>query len=136
MHTLKFKSQLTFVSFAAINHLNRNLRKQKITSTSSKGHGLRFVIGEFLYILWFCCLLLVIVIIIASAKNTIITSSLLKFRIQVLLKSAVRFKPSSGLNFLPKLPDQSLVSKWFQGKWSHLLFQFWIKEVGYNPGRG
>ena len=111
MHTLKFKSQLTFVSFAAINHLNRNLRKQKITSTSSKGHGLRFVIGEFLYILWFCCLLLVIVIIIASAKNTIITSSLLKFRIQVLLKSAVRFKPSSGLNFLPKLPDQSLVSK-------------------------
>ena len=47
MHTLKFKSQLTFASFVAINHLNRNLRKQKFTSTSSKGHGLRFVIGEF-----------------------------------------------------------------------------------------
>ena len=46
--------------------------------------------------------------IIVSAKNTIITSSLLRFRIQVLLKSAVRFKPSSGLNFLPKLLDQSL----------------------------
>ena len=35
-----------------------------------------------------------------------------------------------------KLPDQSLVTKWFQGKWSHLLFHFWIKEVGYNTGRG
>ena len=60
------------ISFAAVNHLNRNLRKQKFTSASSKGHGLRFVIGEFLYILWFCCSLLVIVIIIASAKDTII----------------------------------------------------------------
>ena len=92
MYTLKFKSQLTFASFVAINHLNRNLRKQKFTSTSSKGHGLRFVVGEFLYILWFCCSLLVIVIIIASAKNTIVISSLLQFRIHVLLKSAVSIR--------------------------------------------
>ena len=67
------------ISFAA----NRNLRKQKFTSTSSKGHGLRFVIGEFLYILWFCYLLLVIVIIIASAKDTIIIVNYkLAFKVQ------------------------------------------------------
>ena len=87
--TPKFKSQPTLTLFAAVNHLSGPLRKQKFTSTSSKGHGSRFVIGEFLYILWFCCSLLVIVIIIASAKNTIIISSLLQFRIHVLLKSAV-----------------------------------------------
>ena len=97
MHTLKFKRQLTFASFAAINHLNRNLRKQKFTSTSSKGHGLRFVIGEFLYILWFCCSLLVIVIIIASAKNN---NYKLAFTVQnscVFEKCSKVIKHSSGL---------------------------------------
>ena len=37
---LKFKSQLTFAFFAAVNHLSAPLRKQKFTSTGSKGHGL------------------------------------------------------------------------------------------------
>ena len=37
---LKFKSQLTFAVFAAVNHLSRPLRKQKFTLTVSKGHGL------------------------------------------------------------------------------------------------
>ena len=37
---LKFKSQLTFAFFAAVNHLSGPRRKQKITSTGSKGHGL------------------------------------------------------------------------------------------------
>ena len=31
--------------------LSEPLRKQKFTSTDSKGHGLRFVIGEFRYVL-------------------------------------------------------------------------------------
>ena len=37
---LKFKSQLTFAFFAAVNHLNGPLRKQNFTLTGSKGHGL------------------------------------------------------------------------------------------------
>ena len=37
---LKFKRQLTFAFFAAVNHLSGALRKQRLTSTSSKGHGL------------------------------------------------------------------------------------------------
>ena len=37
---LKFKSQLTFAVFAAVNHLSRPLRKQKFILTVSKGHGL------------------------------------------------------------------------------------------------
>ena len=35
---LKFKSQLMFAFFAAVNHLSRPPRKQKFTSTSPKGH--------------------------------------------------------------------------------------------------
>lgn len=41
----KFKSQLTFAFFTAVNNLSKPLRKQKFTSMSSKGCGLRFVIG-------------------------------------------------------------------------------------------
>ena len=37
---LKFKSQLMFAFFAAVNHLSGLLRKQKFTLTVSKGHGL------------------------------------------------------------------------------------------------
>ena len=37
---LRFKSQLTFAFFVAVNHLSGSLRKQKFTSTDSKGHGL------------------------------------------------------------------------------------------------
>ena len=51
MRILKFKSQLTFVFCAAINHLSRPLKKQKFTSTGLKVHGLRFVIGGFRSIL-------------------------------------------------------------------------------------
>ena len=40
MRILKFKSQLTIAFFAAVNHLNRPLRKQHFTLTGSKGHGL------------------------------------------------------------------------------------------------
>ena len=45
--TVKFKSQLTYAFFTAINHLSRPLRKQNFTSVGSKGHGLRSVIGGF-----------------------------------------------------------------------------------------
>ena len=44
---LKFKRQLTFAFFAAVNHLTGSLTKQKFTSMDSKGHGLQFVIGGF-----------------------------------------------------------------------------------------
>ena len=37
---LKFKSQLTFAFFAAVNHLSGPRGKKKITSTGSKGHCL------------------------------------------------------------------------------------------------
>ena len=54
--TLKFKSQLTFLFSAAVNHLNRPLTKQKDLSASSKVHGWWFVIGGFRSILsYFLC---------------------------------------------------------------------------------
>ena len=40
MRILKFRSQQTIAFFAAVNHLNRPLRKQNFTSRGSKGHGL------------------------------------------------------------------------------------------------
>ena len=40
MRILKFKSQLTIAFFAAVNHLNGPLRKQKFSLTGSKGQGL------------------------------------------------------------------------------------------------
>ena len=40
MRILKFKSQLTIACFAAVNHLNGPLRRQDLTLTGSKGHGL------------------------------------------------------------------------------------------------
>ena len=40
MQTLKFRSQQMFAFFAAVNHFSRPLRKQKLSSTSSKGHVL------------------------------------------------------------------------------------------------
>ena len=47
MRILKFKSQLTIVFFAAVNHLNGPLRKQNFTLTGSKGQGFCCVIGGF-----------------------------------------------------------------------------------------
>jgi len=40
MRIAKFKSQLTIVFFAAVNHLSRPLRKQNFSLMGSKGHGL------------------------------------------------------------------------------------------------
>ena len=40
MRILKFKSQLTFTFFPAVNHLNGPLRKQNFTLIGSKGQGL------------------------------------------------------------------------------------------------
>ena len=71
---LKFKSQLMFVFFAAVNHFRHFSgahRKHKFTSTCSKGHGLWFVIGVFRSVLCvsvFQGLLLVIVIMIEFAR--------------------------------------------------------------------
>ena len=49
---MKFKSQLIFAIFAAVDHLSRPRRKQKFTwTTSSKGHSLWFVFGGFWSIL-------------------------------------------------------------------------------------
>ena len=67
MRILKFKSQLTIAFFAAVNHLNGPLRKQNLTLTGSKGHGLWFVICGFRSVLCVSALqgsLLVIVIMI------------------------------------------------------------------------
>ena len=36
----KFKSQLTIAFFVSVNHLNEPIRKQNLTLTGSKGHGL------------------------------------------------------------------------------------------------
>ena len=47
MQIVKFKSQLMFVFFTAINHLSGPLRKQKFTSTVSKGHGLWLWLVDF-----------------------------------------------------------------------------------------
>ena len=72
MRSLKFKSQLTIPFFAAINHLNRPLRKQNFTLIGSKGQGLRFVIGGFRTVLCvsvFPGSLLVIVIMIDSSEK-------------------------------------------------------------------
>ena len=71
---LKFKNQLTFAFFAGVNHFryfSGAHRKHKFTSTSSKGHGLWFVIGGFRSVLCvsvFQGLLLVIVIMIEFAR--------------------------------------------------------------------
>ena len=40
MGIVKFKSQLTVVFFAAVNHLSRPLREQNFSLMGSKGHGL------------------------------------------------------------------------------------------------
>ena len=64
--------QLTIAFFAAVNHLNRPLRKQDFTLTGSKGHGLRLVIGGFrsgLCVSVFHGLLLVIVIMIDGSEK-------------------------------------------------------------------
>ena len=39
---VKFKNQLTLEFFAVVNYLSGSLRKQKFTSTGSKGHALWF----------------------------------------------------------------------------------------------
>ena len=71
--TVKFKSQLTYAFFAAINHLSRPLRKQNFTSVGSKGHGLRSVIGGFKSFSLFLCFkvlgVLVIVIMIDGSEK-------------------------------------------------------------------
>ena len=72
---LKFKSQLTFAFFAAVDHFSGPLRKHNFTSTGSKGHGLWSVIGGFRSIL--CVpvfqgsLLVIVTIIDGSEKPTI-----------------------------------------------------------------
>ena len=40
MGIVKFKSQLTVVFFAAVNHLSRPRREQNFSLMGSKGHGL------------------------------------------------------------------------------------------------
>ena len=70
--TLRFKSQLTFASFAAVNHFSGPLRKQTFTSTSSKGHRLWIVIVGFWFILCvsvFQDSLLLIIIMVDISKN-------------------------------------------------------------------
>ena len=72
MRILKFKSQLTIVFFAAVNHLNGPLGTQNFTLTGSKGHGFWFVIGGFRSVLCvslFQGSLLVIVIMIDGSEK-------------------------------------------------------------------
>ena len=67
---LKFKSELTFAFFPAVNHLSGPLRKQNFTF--QKVTGLGFVIGGFRSVLcvsMFQGLLLVIVIMIDSCEK-------------------------------------------------------------------
>ena len=75
MRILKFKNQLTIAFFADLNHLNGPLRKQNLTLTGSKGHGLRFMIGGFRSVLCvsvFQCSLLVVVIMIDGSEKAIV----------------------------------------------------------------
>ena len=72
--TLKFKSQLALPFFSPDNHLSRPLRKQKLSSASSKVRGLWFVIGGFRSILWFSVfpgtLIVILIMIDGSAGKT------------------------------------------------------------------
>ena len=91
---LKFKRQLTFAFFAAVNHLSGALRKQRLNSTSSKGHGLWFVIGGFrsvFIVSVFQGSLLVMYLWLTAAKNVIVN----RFRVRVFLKSAVKIQKGS-----------------------------------------
>ena len=81
---LKFKSQLTFALFAAVNHLSGPLRKQKFTSTGSKGHGLLFVTGGFRSVLFVSVLqgsLLVIVVVIDGSEKRKCEGGFLNFKV-------------------------------------------------------
>ena len=44
-----------FCIFCSVNHLRGPFRKHMFTCTSSKGHGLRFVIGGFRSVLFVSC---------------------------------------------------------------------------------
>ena len=81
---LKFKSQLTFALFAAVNHLSGPLKKQKFTSTGSKGHGLLFVTGGFRSALFVSVLqgsLLVIVVVIDGSEKRKCEGGFLNFKV-------------------------------------------------------
>ena len=65
-------SEVQIAFFAAVNHLNGPLRKQKFALTGSKGQSLGFVIGEFRSVLCvsvFQGSLLVIVIMIDGSEK-------------------------------------------------------------------
>ena len=71
---LRFKSQLTFEFFAAVNHLSGPLRKQNFSLTGSKGHGLWLVDFDSFFV--FQGLLLAIVKIwLKAVKNSILKAA-------------------------------------------------------------
>ena len=78
---LKFKSQLTFALFVAVNHLSGPLKKQRLTSG-----GFRSVLCASV----FQGSLLVIVIVIDGREKRNCEGGFLNFRIRVFLKSVVR----------------------------------------------
>ena len=91
MQIVKFKSQLTYVFYAAVNHLSRPLRKQKFTSAGSKFHCLRFVIGGFqsvLYVSVFQVCSLWLKLWLTTGKNAFVKVALY-LRVCMFLKSTV-----------------------------------------------
>ena len=91
--TLKFKSQLMFPFFTAINHLSRSLGKQNFTSNQFKSSRFLWLVDWWILI-HFCVFvfqgpLLAIMIMMDNSKKRIIISWPLNFRVCLLLKSAV-----------------------------------------------
>ena len=93
--TLKFKSQLTYAFFAAINHLSGPLRKQNFTSVGSKGHGLRFLwLVDLNLVCLFLCFkvlgVLVIVIMIDGSEKRDCEGGFWILEFRVVVKSTVK----------------------------------------------
>ena len=110
------KLQSNFGFFCSVNYLSRPLRKYMVTWTSSKGHGLWFVIGGFRFV-WFVSMfqswLLVNILFWAIS-----TSLLQRFFQYFLFLSFARIK-----RFLPPFLDKN--STHDRDFLCHSLFCFW-----------
>ena len=84
--TLNYKSQLTFVFFAAVNSVWTPLRKQKFTSTSWKFHGFNWWIS-----ICFVCFKWVNYLWLTATNKPNCSGWCLNYSVRVFLKSAVKY---------------------------------------------
>ena len=107
--TCKFwssKAAFTIAFFAAINHLNRPLRKENFTITGSKGHGLWFSIH-------FVCLCVSRFVACnrnydwRQQKTQLLWRRLLNFRVHMFVKSAVNDATHGKLKFAENIHKPS-----------------------------